>query len=503
MAYIGDFRLGKTFDLKFTSVSGTFVPTTLAGSPVISAYPDNSLTQLTAGITLSVDFDGVTGLNNVRVVATSGNGYATATNYQLVITTGTVSAASVVGYVVGQFSIEARSALMPATADRTLVVDASGLADATTVKLGPTGAGTAQTARDIGTSVLLSTGTGTGQLDFTSGVVKADAVKINAVSTSSVTTVSANVGTTQPINFTGTAGSALAKSDMVDIAGAAVSTSSAQLGVNVVNVAGSASTGSAGYVGVDWGQVANKTTSNALTGTTISTSQVVASVTAGVTLAAGAIQAVWDALTSALTTAGSIGKLLVDNVNATISSRMATYTQPSGFLAATFPTTVASPTNITAGTITTVTNLTNAATAGDFTATMKTSIGTAVAASAVASVTGNVGGNVTGSVGSVATGGITAASIASNAITSAKIATDAIGAAQLAADAVDEIWDEVMEGSTSARQSLRLANSANGGILSGAATTTVDIRDLADTKNRVVATVDANGNRSAVTLDLS
>ncbi len=69
---------------------------------------------------------------------------------------------------------------------------------------------------------------------------------------------------------------------------------------------------------------------------------------------------------------------------------MATYTQPTGFLAATFPGTVASTTNITAGTITTVTNLTNAPTAGDFTSTMKTSIGTAVAASAVASVTGAV-----------------------------------------------------------------------------------------------------------------
>ena len=64
---------------------------------------------------------------------------------------------------------------------------------------------------------------------------------------------------------------------------------------------------------------------------------------------------------------------------------------------------LATPTNITAGTITTVTNLTNAPTAGDLTATMKTSIGTAVAASAVASVTGNVGGNVTGSIGSLAT----------------------------------------------------------------------------------------------------
>lgn len=124
--HLGDFSLGKTFDTKFTTVSITGVPTTLAGSPVISAYPDNSTTQLTAGITLSVDFDSLTGLNNVRVVATSGNGFATATNYSLVITTGTVSGNSVVGYVIGQFSIEARSALRPTTADRTLDVSAGG-----------------------------------------------------------------------------------------------------------------------------------------------------------------------------------------------------------------------------------------------------------------------------------------------------------------------------------------------------------------------------------------
>jgi len=67
---------------------------------------------------------------------------------------------------------------------------------------------------------------------------------------------------------------------------------------------------------------------------------------------------------------------------------------------------LATPTNITAGTITTVTNLTNAPTVGDFNATMKTSLNAATPASvvgAVGSVTGNVGGNVTGSVGSLAT----------------------------------------------------------------------------------------------------
>jgi hypothetical protein len=47
-------------------------------------------------------------------------------------------------------------------------------------------------------------------------------------------------------------------------------------------------------------------------------------------LAAAAIQSIWDALTSALTTSGSVGKLLVDNINATIASRLASasYTAP-------------------------------------------------------------------------------------------------------------------------------------------------------------------------------
>lgn len=178
MSYYGDIRLGDSLDIKFTTRQISGAPTTLAGSPVISAYPANSLTQLTAGITLSVDFDTLTGLNNIRVVASGGNGYLTATNYELVITTGTVNSVSVVGECVGGFSIENRSALMPATAARTLVVDAAGLADANVVKLGPSGSGTAQTARDVGASVLLSAGAGAGQLDFTAGVVKANLAQI-------------------------------------------------------------------------------------------------------------------------------------------------------------------------------------------------------------------------------------------------------------------------------------------------------------------------------------
>ena len=54
------------------------------------------------------------------------------------------------------------------------------------------------------------------------GNMKTDVQAINAVSTSLVTTVNANQGTTQPVNFTGTAGSALAKVDVIDQAGVGV-----------------------------------------------------------------------------------------------------------------------------------------------------------------------------------------------------------------------------------------------------------------------------------------
>jgi hypothetical protein len=60
-----------------------------------------------------------------------------------------------------------------------------------------------------------------------------------------------------------------------------------------------------------------------------------------------------------------------------------------------------------------------------------------------------VAASVTGSVGSVATGGIAAASFAAGAIDAAAIATDAIGSAELATTAVNEIRDAILSDSTS------------------------------------------------------
>ncbi len=48
---------------------------------------------------------------------------------------------------------------------------------------------------------------------------------------------------------------------------------------------------------------------------------------------------------------------------------------------------------------------------------------------------------------------------------------------------------------------MRIFLAALGNKLAGAATTSVTMRDLADTKDRITATVDTDGNRSSVTLD--
>lgn len=108
--YHGDIRLGDTIDVKFNTFDTDGAPITLAGTPAVAAYVGNGTTEITAGITLTVDFDSRTGCHNLRVVASGGNGFAAGTNVSLVITQGTVDGVSVVGAEIGSFSIENRSA---------------------------------------------------------------------------------------------------------------------------------------------------------------------------------------------------------------------------------------------------------------------------------------------------------------------------------------------------------------------------------------------------------
>lgn len=88
------------------------------------------------------------------------------------------------------------------------------------------------------------------------------------------------------------------------------------------------------------------------------------------------------------------------------------------------------------------------------------------------------------------------------------LASDGLSASVLATDAANEIADAVLdrangvETSLTPRQALKLIAAASAGKISGATTTTVTIRNaVADSKDRIVATVDGNGNRTAITYD--
>lgn len=252
-----------------------------------------------------------------------------------------------------------------------------------------------------------------------------NATKINSVAASSVTTINANLGTTQPVNFTGTAGSALVKSDAVDIAGAAVSTSSAQIGVNVVNAGGTA-----------WGSgaiTAAAIASNAITAAKIAT-DAIGSAQLATSAVDEIVDATWDEALSGHTTAGTTGKALSD-----------------------------------------------AGSAGD-------PWGTALPGAYGAGTAGNiVGNNLDAAVSTRAVAGD------AMALTSSE--------RNSTADALLDRSNAIETGSTP-RGALRLMLAALAGKLSGAAGTTVTFRNaVADSKNRIVATVDVNGNRTAVSTD--
>jgi hypothetical protein len=121
-----DYPLGETIDFLFTTRRfSTGAPDTLSAA-TIAVYEDGTATPIQTSIAVTEDFNSIVGLNAFQIAATSGNGYDSGSSYHLVIEAGTVDSVSVVGEVVGNFTIERGAALMPTTAGRTLDVAATG-----------------------------------------------------------------------------------------------------------------------------------------------------------------------------------------------------------------------------------------------------------------------------------------------------------------------------------------------------------------------------------------
>jgi hypothetical protein len=96
-------------------------------------------------------------------------------------------------------------------------------------------------------------------------------------------------------------------------------------------------------------------------------------------------------------------------------------------------------------------------------------------------------------VASIGAGGIATASFGAGAIDNTVIAANANTAI------VNAVLAGVVEGTITLKQSMQLLLAMGAGKVSGGGTATITIRNYSDTVNAIVATVDANGNRSVMT----
>ncbi len=254
---------------------------------------------------------------------------------------------------------------------------------------------------DANNAVKLQSGTGSNQISLSSGLVTLAGVTHTGATIPTVTTAT-NVTTVNGlasgvITATSIAADAITAAKIADGAidaatfasGAITASAIAADAITDAKVASDVTIASVtGAVGSVTGNVGGNVVGSVGSVTTVSDKT-------GYSLSSAGVQAIWDKLTSALTTSGSIGKLIVDNLNATISSVYSRLGAPTNADLATDIAAIQSDTN-------------------DIQTRLPSGLNS-----------GNILAHVV--------------SIANNAITAASIATGAIDADALASDAVTEI----------------------------------------------------------------
>lgn len=296
------------------------------------------------------------------------------------------------------------------------------------------------------------------------------------ISGAAVATGSAQLGV-NVVNFGGSAGTfASGRPDVntTHIAGSAVSTSSAQIGVNVVQVSGDATAADNLEAAADG------------TGYNLGGGAVVA---ASVTGAVGSVTGSTGSIASGGISAGSFAAGAIDA--AAIAANAIGASELAADAAAEMATAVRSELTTELGRIDVAVS-TRLATAGYTSPPSAATIAAAVWDYLTSAAT------TVGSLGKLLVDNV-------NATISSRLASASYTAAPTAAQNATELLDQAagVETNRTVRQALRLMLAALGGKLSGAATTTVAIRDTNDSKDRITATVDADGNRTAVTYDAS
>lgn len=251
---------------------------------------------------------GMTALPNAAAAASNGLPTAGAGAFQISTSAGMVLVQQ--GAAAGQ--LDATSGVVKANAVQTLGVTIPASAGYMAVDWGTV-------VNKTTTNALTGTTISTSQVVATvTNAVIVGSVSAGAMSGVSISSVTGAVGSvTTPVTIGAVSAGAMAAVSISSVTGsvgsvtgsvivgsvsAGITVPANVLQVNSVNVPASA-----GYMAIDWGTIVNKTTSNALTGTTISTSQVAASVTAPVII--GSVSAGAMAGVSISSVTGSVGSV--------------------------------------------------------------------------------------------------------------------------------------------------------------------------------------------------
>lgn len=308
----------------------------------------------------------------------------------------------------------------------------------------------------------------------TAGIPDVNVKNVNNVSASSVTTVSANLGTTQPVNFSGTGASAYVKGDLEQWVGTApLALSSQQVQAIVPDTQK-----------VDVNTVKTNPVVNAGT-ITFPTNATLASTT---NITGGTITTVSGNVNGSVgSVTGNVGGNVVGSVGSisgvTFPANFSTLAIASVTGAVTVGTNNDKGGYSISGTKTTLDSLNDISAAG-----VRGAVG--LAAANLDSQLGALDADVLSRASATVTPGWYTTNVTVSDKTGFK----------LASDGVDQV---VVETGINLRQAMSPVLSAAGGVLGGATTTTVSIAAANHpTTNRITATVDADGNRTAVTLNL-
>jgi hypothetical protein len=266
------------------------------------------------------------------------------------------------------------------------------------------------------------------------------------------------------------AGSDTLQVDLTQIGGSAVSTSSAQLGVNLVNISGSPVSATSAQIGTNLVNIA---------GSAVSTSTAQLGVNL-VNIAGSAVN----------TATAQIGANIVSTAANAITGTSLDATAGAEIADAVWD--EAASGHVSAGTF----GIYNAATQG---ANVTQWNGSNVSAPSVSGVPKVDVSHMGGSTLSTSTAqiGVNTVSVATDAITNTALNSNAV------TEIVAGLLAGVVEGAYTVNDVLKLMASIAAGKASGLDSNAPVYRNLGDTLNRISATTDASGNRTAVTLNLA